>query len=677
MTRSLLQPILATVVTALVVALSGCQHHTTSPAVDAPAQRVFINGAIYTADPGQRTVSAMAVRDDQILFTGDGDAAAAWIGPDTVVTDLQGKRVLPGLHDTHVHPVETISIDRCDLAGEPLDLVELADFVAACLARMQVPAGDWLIVKNWNFSDGNMPAGGLRSLRAALDRASAATPVLLENSDSHHFASNSAGLALASTAAGKQLGLSAATLASDFASLAPFVGVDAGGEPNGEVHEMVYSTLGVSRAELMNLEALIPEAGQMPAWFNSRGITSLLEAAFYPELAPVYDSLAAQGTLSLRVSLAQYYDPAEFREADGTLAMADIMARADATRRKYDTVANIRADKLKYFVDGVLEGNPLAVPPTLPNGAQLENFYQPIFSLDPAGGNIALAGYVDPDSAACTALAAPGSSRAETAAFIASHGFHPAQCLRSNGVLFEPAGTTTRFLQAATAGNFSVHLHAIGDRAVRIATDAIAAVTAGTPVTNRHSIAHAQLVSPEDIDRIAALRIPVAFTYNWAIRDYDYDLTVVPFIDRLGSLHDMYDPENYYMRQAYPARAILEAGGVLTAGSDAPVVSADPMPFQNIEMAITRDDGEGALNADQGIGILDVLDAYTIAGARMLQQDDITGSLEAGKKADFIILDRDPVALANSGRADAISGTRVLETWFDGRLVYRRGQGER
>ncbi|HEY5776479.1 MAG TPA: amidohydrolase family protein [Xanthomonadales bacterium] len=654
-------------VASLAGALWGCQHHAGTAAAMPPAERVFINGAIYTADPGQRTVTAIALRGDRIVFVGDDEAASGWIGSHTAVTDLQGKRVLPGLHDTHVHPVETVRVDRCDLANEALNLGELADFVSACLERLQLSPGDWLVVKNWNFSDGNKPAEGLSTLRAALDRASGAHPILLENSDSHHFATNSAGLARASTVAGEQLGLSAATLALQLSDLAPFVGVDAAGEPNGEVHEKVYLRLGVSRSELMNLAALIPEIGQMPAWFNSRGVTSLLEAAFYQELAPAYDSLASQGGPSLRITLAQYYEPADFRGSDGALDMSAILAKARATREKYDAVENIKADQLKYFVDGVLEGNPLATPPTLPNGAQLEDFYQPTFALDAATSEISLASYVDPDSAACKGVEANPMA---VEAFIAANGFHPSQCLRTNGVLFEPVETTGRFLRAADANDFSVHFHAIGDRAVRVATDAIASVTIGTPTTNRHSIAHAQLVNPDDIPRIAALRIPVAFTYNWATRDYAYDLTVIPFIDRIDSLQDMYDPANYYMRQAYPAGAILDAGGVLTAGSDAPVVSDDPMPFLNIEMAVTRDAGEGPLNARQGVSILDALDAYTINGAKMLQQDDLTGSLETGKKADFIILDRDPVALASNGEVNDISETRVLETWFDGVRVY-------
>ena len=71
-------------------------------------------------------------------------AASSWIGAATTVTDLQGKRVLPGLHDAHVHPVETIRIDRCDLENAALDLAQLAAFVAACVDRLAVPPGEWL-----------------------------------------------------------------------------------------------------------------------------------------------------------------------------------------------------------------------------------------------------------------------------------------------------------------------------------------------------------------------------------------------------------------------------------------------------------------------------------------------------------------------------------------------------
>lgn len=681
----------------LACALWGCQDEpkpvaqsaapAAAPMAAVPvAQQVFINGAIYTADPAQRSVSAMAISGDTIVFVGDDDAAASWIGEDTTVTDLQGKRVLPGLHDAHVHPVGVIELDDCNLDNEPVDLAKLAEFASACLERLEVPAGEWLLVKQWNFAQDNKPADGLNTLREALDRASSEHPILLGGSDGHHNATNSAGLALATNATGEQLGLNAASLAGEFRDFAPFVGLDASGEPNGEVHEDTPKLLGIGHAMLGNVDGMVEEAGQIPARFNSLGITSILDAAYNPGLAPLYDALVDQGILSLRVNLAQLFDPNEFK-SDGVVDMDAIIMEAKATREKYRDVPNIKADKLKFMVDGVIEGNPLSTPPTLPNAAQLEDYYQPHFGLDEQSGDVTFMGYVDPASDICKPAIALGIgdlNREQIGSFIAANGFHPAQCQRSNGVLMQPADTVHRFVAAATANDFSVHLHAIGDRAVRTATDAIAAVTTGEPITNRHSIAHAQLVHPDDIARIAALRIPVAFTYAWAVRDYWYDATVIPFIDEISSLEGMYNPDGYYMKQAYPAHSLLAAGGVPAGGSDAPVDTADPRPFYNLEKAVTRREtvdpfgGEvrpfemEPLNAAERLDILDAIDAYTISSARLMQQEDITGSLEAGKKADFIILDQDIIALATSEKIDDVSETSVLETWFDGQVVYNK-----
>jgi len=112
---------------------------------------------------------------------------------------------------------------------------------------------------------------------------------------------------------------------------------------------------------------------------------------------------------------------------------------------------------------------------------------------------------------------------------------------------------------------------------------------------------------------------------------------------------------------------------VLIAGSDAPVNTRDPQPFVNMAMAVTRRlPGRTALNASQGISIRDAVDAYTINGARYLGRDAVAGSIEVGKSADFVVVDRNILALADGDHADDVAKTRVLETWFRGKAVYVR-----
>ncbi len=158
--------------------------------------------------------------------------------------------------------------------------------------------------------------------------------------------------------------------------------------------------------------------------------------------------------------------------------------------------------------------------------------------------------------------------------------------------------------------------------------------------------------------------------------DLDYDMTVIPFLQKVtgNSYESRHVPGSYYEENSYPVRSSKEAGVILVAGSDAPVNTRDPQPFVNMATAVTRRiPGEPVFNAKQAITIREVLDAYTINGARFLGRDKEIGSLEPGKSADFVILDRDILALADAGHADDVAATKVLETWFRGKRVYRNG----
>ena len=632
---------------------------------------IFHNGRIYTADAQQRIVSALAIGADRIVARGSDSEMLSLRGADTRVVDLQGRLMVPGLHDSHIHSVGVIQYESCNLESRAVDLRELSAFVRACLERMAIPEGEWLSVRQWSFGENNLPAGGYANLREALDAAAPRHPVILLGNDGHHNATNSQGLARATTAEGERVGLSASTLQRHFAELTPFVGVDRRGEPDGAINEGAYRALGAPGIMDADVSLIAERAAQLPARLNSLGITSMQDAAVAPAIQPVYDALLASGPVPLRIRLAQYLLPEDYMDAEGELDMDRLLADAAATRDKYAAHPNIDANSLKYFVDGVLEGNPLADPPTLPNAAVLGHLHQPRFSLDVQSQQIELTGYVDPAGEACQGWRQGGG---DADRFMSVQGFHPDQCQRSRGVMFAPEAVTHEFTRAADAAGFAIHFHAIGDRSVRTAVDAIARVTPEGTSVNRHSMTHLQLVADEEIERLGELKIPLAFTFAWARSAFMYDATVIPFIEQLSSLEDMYNPEGYYYQHVYPARSIQQAGGILAAGSDAPVETDDPRPFENIEAAVTRDRGEGVLNPEERLDIRSAIDAYTINGARLLGQQALTGSLEPGKKADLVVLDRDIIALAESGRASEIHATQALQTWFDGRKVYESPQ---
>ena len=211
---------------------------------------------------------------------------------------------------------------------------------------------------------------------------------------------------------------------------------------------------------------------------------------------------------------------------------------------------------------------------------------------------------------------------------------------------------------------------------MRTAIDAIEAARRSDGVTTTHDgLAHLQLVDPADVVRFGHDHLYAAFTYAWMNTEPGYDLTVIPFFQKVigNSYQALHQKASYYESNAYPVRSIKSAGGILVAGSDAPVETSDPRPFVNMARAVMRAyPGLPALNPGQSIPLRDVIDAYTVNGAQMLYLGDVAGSLEVGKSADFIVLDRDILALADTGHAADVADTKVLATWFRGDKVYSR-----
>jgi predicted amidohydrolase YtcJ len=663
---------------AAIVLLSATLLPAASALANTPADLVVTEARIYTAAADHGYAEALAVSGGRLVYVGSKSGAAEWIGPATKVDSLHGNLVLPGIIDSHIHPSSIVDLDVCDLDSKPKSLGELTVFVRGCIERYKIPAGEWVNVRQWNFADNNQPDSTHPTLRAALDLASTQHPIQLLGNDAHHGAFNSMALAHAKNAKGERIGFTRATLAADFAAVAKLVGVDANGEPNGTANEEARYIMEATPLLLVDLPEVMKAPERITQRLNSVGITGMLDAAVAPELLPMYDRLEKSGKLTVRATLAQWYDPEKYRDTRGAIDYDRMVREAGAVRAKYANDPLIRADVVKLFADGVLEGNPYAVPPTLPEVASLHAYLQPIFGKDEQG-HVTVAGYVDTGSPLCLDVrkhAAKYGKPAAVSAFIKANGYHPDQCAVSTGQLQHERAVILEFVRRFHLAGFNLHIHAINDAAVRAAVDAIEAARAADGIATQHdALAHLQVVNPDDVRRIGRDHLYLACTFSWANFEPEYDMTVVPFFDKvIGNSYAALHPANgYYESAVYPFKALEAAGGILVGGSDAPVNTRDPQPFVNISIAVMRQlPGQPPITPAQRISIQSAIDAYTINGARYLNRDVETGSIEVGKSADFIVLDRDILKLAEAGQGPDIAHTQVLETWFKGMTVYKR-----
>jgi predicted amidohydrolase YtcJ len=224
---------------------------------------------------------------------------------------------------------------------------------------------------------------------------------------------------------------------------------------------------------------------------------------------------------------------------------------------------------------------------------------------------------------------------------------------RSGDLLFEPS----RFAELATAADkqgLIVHVHALGDRAVKEALNGIEAARKANGDSHLpHTLTHLQIVDPEDFPRFKQLGVIAAFQLLWAAAEPDTIELMKPYLD----------PELY--RWQYPARSLLDAGATISGASDWFVSS--PNVFWAIYQAETRKGPEGVLDAGQCMPREAMLYAYTRNSARAMNQQDKIGSLAPGMQADMVLLDRDVLTVSPKEMRE----TKVLWTMVGGMTVYR------
>ncbi|WP_067814545.1 amidohydrolase [Actinomadura kijaniata] len=229
-------------------------------------------------------------------------------------------------------------------------------------------------------------------------------------------------------------------------------------------------------------------------------------------------------------------------------------------------------------------------------------------------------------------------------------------CATANsGISFVDPEALKGYVTALDALDFQVHFHALGDRAVREALNAVQAARAanGWRDTRPH-LAHLQVVHPDDVPRFRALGATANIQPLWAAHEPQMDELTIPFLG----------PERAAWQ--YPFGDLLRSGAVLAAGSDWPVSSPDPL--EGIHVAVNRvapGTDEKPFLPDQALDLTTALAAYTAGSAYVNHLDD-TGTLTPGNKADLVVLDRNPY----ENPPEAISETRVAMTYTSGTRVY-------
>lgn len=543
------------------------------------ADQVLRNAAIYTAEPEKPWVDAVAIKDGRIFAVGTEAQVTRHIGKQTIVTDLGGRMLMPGLVDSHAHPLAGgRQLSLADLGGKAVTFDGFRGFVDSALASGKAMHGNIAVIAGLPSSLWSQDLSGVFNAPPYADRA-----ILFAGADGHTAWGNRALLA--------HLGITAATLAELPPQARADYHVDASGTPTGFAVEAGAARLyrAIPAPDLPTARGWLRAAIE---YFHQYGVTAVLEAnaGHSPEdgraVLEVYRDAVGEGELGLRVS-----------------ALLEARSAADLTeiyrvREQYSSLENLQIIGVKLYADGIVD------------------------------------------------------YPAQTAAVL-----EPYLQTGRTGELKIPPEEMARIVADADGHDLLVHIHAIGDRAVAVALDAIQASRAARKSSRiPHTLAHLHLIAARDVQRFHALDAIASFQLLWATFDQSEHDMIKPYLS--GKTWD----------QQYVARSVYEAGGVVAGGSDWPVSSGSP--WQAIAQAMTREGPYGVLGSSQRMLLGAMLQAYTLNAAKALRRETEIGSIQVGKRADLILLERDPRELT----AAQIQTLQPLWTMMDGRIVWRRQQ---
>jgi len=561
----------------LAMLVSGCGE-AGDKIISNPADRVFVNGAVYSVDESRSWSEAVAINAGRIAYVGDNAGAADWIGEATDVVDLGGQMLLPGFHDSHIHiMIGVMADDECSVLRLETPR-EVAERLQECTALAGLGDDSWIVGGGWGewlWPEAN-PKKGL------LDAIFPDRPVYLESSFGHSAWVNSRAMEI--------VGLDEETADPEAGRIEHDPET---GEPSGTLRDAAM-LLVKDRVPPMTNEQDMKRVRAGMGLAHSVGITALIEPGLDDELIRPIVKLADNGELTMRMVASM--SPINWQPGKFDDGVFEYLESRDQWRRP-----NIDVDSVKIYMDGVIEygTSPLLEPYEDPEYGSGEEWF-----------------------------------------------FYDQEVVNDYFIRFDAMG-------------LQIHVHAIGDAAIQRALNGFEAMRAANGMSdNRHQIVHLQLIHPDDRPRFGELNVGAVFQSLWAYPDPAAMELDVPMLGEERTW------------QMYPLASVQKAGGRLVGGSDYWVTDLNPLLA--IETAITRQDpltNEGlVLNADESVDLATMIDAYTINGAYQMKLESEQGSIEVGKRADLIVLDRNLFDIP----ASEISDAKVMMTLFDGQIVYQK-----
>ncbi|MGI6416417.1 MAG: amidohydrolase [Thermoguttaceae bacterium] len=563
-----------------------------APAVSAleaaePGERpdlVVHHGKIVTVDPDFRIAEAMAVAGERILAVGANDEILKLAQPGVQQIDLQGKTVLPGLIDSHMHPIDAAMYEFDHPVPDMESITDVLDYVRSRAAVL--PAGAWIAVEQvfiTRLRERRFPT------RQELDQAAPKHPVCFSTGPDASL--NSLALSLS--------GIDRNFKVTD--GQQGFIERDSAGEPTGIVRNGSRFIKIKSSRKTPGAQDRLDRVKSLLAAYNEVGITSVGDRSISFDAIPIYQDLLDRGQLTCRIFLSVECDAHASLQA----IEAKIQTLASHPLHQYNNRLWLRGTKV-YLDGGMLTGTAYMRKPW---------GVSKIYSI------------TDPEY---------------------------------RGLLFIEPQRLYEVFRLSLANGLQTSAHSVGDGAVHAMLDAYERIDREMPVRSlRPCISHSNFMSMEAIEKMQALGVVADLQPVWLYMDG-------------ATLLANFGAERLAWFQPY--RTLFEHGVVVGGGSDhmqkmgrrRSINSYDP--FLGMWTTLTRRPrwtGE-TLHAEQCLTRRQAIELYTINNARLTFEEKEKGSLEPGKLADFIVLDKDILTCP----VDDVKDLKVERTYLGGKCVF-------